>query len=162
MTYKFLSKKGPTLAFALFVVCVVIAMIPILSGLEEFSVLPTESQSFSEEGKIFLPGIYLSVALLAIATIVAIVLSFVQVLSNPKESIKALISFGVLAILFFLLYSMADAKGSGSLALTLEKFNVGDGVSKLVGGGITLTVILLLGSVIVTILMEIWNFFKNQ
>jgi hypothetical protein len=162
MSYKFLAKYGPTLAFALFVVCVVISMIPIIGGVSDFSSVPVEKQSYSEEGGIFLAGIYISVALLIVAIIVAIIFSVFQVISNPKASTKALISFGLVAVAFFLLYSMADAKGTGSLARTIESFNIGEGISKLIGGGIQLSVFMLIGSFVVAIVMEIWNYFKNQ
>ncbi len=162
MNYKFLSKNGPTLAFGLFVVCVVISLIPIISGLSDFSAIPTENQAASEEGNIFMPGIYISVALLAIGTIIAIVLSVLNVAINPKASMKALISFGILLVLFGILYSVADPTGSGSLAETIQRFEIGEGISKLIGGGITLTVIMLLGSAVITVVMELLGFFKNQ
>lgn len=162
MNYKFLSKNGPTLAFGLFVVCVLISLIPIFSGLNEFSAIPVERQSYAEEGSIFLSGIYISVILLVLAVIIAIILSIFQVATNPKSSIKALISFGITAVAFFLLYAIADPIGTGSVALTVEKFGISEGISKIIGGGIQLSVVMLIGSFIVTILMEIWNFFKNQ
>lgn len=162
MSYKFLSKNGPTLAFALFVVCVVIAMIPILSGMTAFSAVAPEKQAYSEEGSIFLAGLYLSVILLILAVIIAIVLSLFQVVSNPKGSTKALISFGITAVAFLILYLLTDPKGTGSVADTVEKFAISDGISKIIGGGLQLSVLMLLGSVVITILMEIWNYFKNQ
>jgi len=162
MSYKFLAKNGPTIAFALFVVCVVISIIPIFGGLDSFSSLPVEKQSSSDEGNIFMAGIYLSVVLLVVATLVAVLLSIWQVVSNPKASMKALISFGIVLVLFFVLYSMANAKGDGSLAITIERFGISDNISKIVSGGIQLSVLLLIGSFIITIVMEIWNFFKNQ
>lgn len=162
MSYKFLAKNGPTLAFALFVVCIVISLIPILSGVSAFSSVPVEKQAASEEGGIFLAGIYISVALLVAAVVIAIVLSLLQVATNPKASIKALISFGIITVAFFLLYSMADAKGTGSLANTIQNFQIGEGISKLIGGGIQLSIIMLIGSFIIAIVMEIWNYFKNQ
>ena len=162
MSYKYLYKKGPTLAFALFVVCVVISLIPIFSGINAFSDIPTERQASSEEGSIFLAGIYISVILLILAIIIGIVLSIFQVATNPKASTKALISFGITAVAFFILYSLADAKGTGSVAATVEKFSISEGISKIIGGGIQLSVLMLLGSLIVTVLMEIWIYFKNQ
>ncbi len=162
MSYKFLAKNGPTLAFALVVVCVVIALIPIIGGAGDFANVPVERQSSSPEGGIFLAGIYISVALLVVAIVVALLLSLLQVVSNPKGSIKALISFGIVVVLFFILYSMADATGTGSLAKTIESFNISEGVSKMIGGGIQLSVFMLIGSFAVAIIMEIWNYFKNQ
>ncbi len=162
MSYKFLAKNGPTLAFALVVVCVVISMIPIFGGLSDFSNVPVEQQSYAPESGIFLAGIYISVGLLVVAIIIAILLSVLQVATNPKASTKALISFGITAVAFFVLYSMADAKGTGSLANTIQNFNISEGVSKLIGGGLQLSVIMLIGSFIIAIIMEIWNYFKNQ
>jgi hypothetical protein len=162
MYYKFLAKNGPTLAFALFVVCVVMSLIPIIGGVSDFSNVPVERQSYSPEGGIFLAGIYISVALLVIAIIVAILLSIFQVFSNPKASTKALISFGLVAVAFLAFYFMADAKGTGALANTIQTFNISEGISKLIGGGIQLSVFMLVGSFAIAIIMEIWNYFKNQ
>lgn len=162
MSYKFLAKNGPTLAFGLVVICVLISLFPIFSGLSEFSNVPAERQAYVPEGGIFLPGLYISIALLVVAVVIAILLSILQVATNPKASIKALISFGLIAVAFLVLYSIADAKGTGALANTIQSFNIGEGISKLIGGGIQLSVIMLIGSFIITILMEIWNYFKNQ
>ncbi len=162
MSYKFLAKHGPTLAFALVVVCVVISLIPILSGVSAFSEVPTERQASSPEGGIFLAGLYISVALLVIAVLFAIVLSILNVASNPKASARALISFGIVIVAFLALYAISDAKGTGSLANTIQNFAVSDGVSKMIGGGLMLSVIMLIGSFAIAIILEIWNYFKNQ
>jgi len=162
MSYKFLAKNGPTLAFGLVVVCVVVSLIPIFSGLSDFSNVPAEKQAYAPEGGIFLPGVYISVALMVVAVIIAILLSLLQVATNPKGSTKALISFGLITVAFLALYAIADPIGTGSLANTIANFNIGEGISKLIGGGIQLSVIMLIGSFVITILMEIWNYFKNQ
>jgi hypothetical protein len=162
MSYKFLAKNGPTLAFGLVVVCVVISLIPIFGGLSDFSNVPAERQSYAPESSIFLPGIYISVALLVIAVVIALLLSILQVATNPKGSVKALISFGLTIAAFFIFYAMADAKGTGSLANTIQNFQISDFISKLIGGGLQLAVIMLIGSFIIAIVMEVWNYFKNQ
>ena len=86
MNYKFLSKNGPTLAFVLFVVCVVICIVPILSGLTEFSELPAERQAYAEPSKIFLPGLYLTYGLLWVGVIVAIVLALLGIAAKEHDA----------------------------------------------------------------------------
>jgi hypothetical protein len=162
MNYKFFSKKGPMLAFSLFLVCVVVSLIPIISGLSEFSTVAPEKQAYVEEGNIFLPGLYLAYGLLWIAVVVAILFSIFQVVKNPKGSMMAIISLAALLVLFFILYSMADPKGTGSVADTIARFDISDGISKMISGGIQMTVFMLLASVLITIVLEVMNFFKNQ
>lgn len=162
MVYKFLSTRGTSLGFGLFLVCLVIAVIPVFSGISDFNNVPVEKQAYSEEGNIFLTGIYLSIFLMFIAAIAILFFSLFQVVSNPKASMKAIISFVVVLVLFFILYSLADAEGTGSLAQTIDKFSISDTISKIVGGGINLSFILLIGAFALAVLLEIWNFFKNQ
>ncbi len=162
MSYKFLAKNGPTIAFALFVVCVVISLIPIIGGLSAFSGVAAERQAYSAEGGIFLAGIYLSVILFLLAVLMLVFSFFYQVASDPKASVKALISFGIIAVVFIILYALADAKGTGAVAGTIERFAIGEIISKTISAGIQLSVIMLLGSFAVAIVMEIWNYFKNQ
>ncbi len=150
------------MAFGLFVVAAIASIIPIFSGLSAFSSVPAERQAYGPESEIFLPGIYISYWMLIVAVVVALILAIYQVVSNPKGSIKALITVGVVAVAFFLLYTLADPKGTGSVAQTVESSGISDGVSKLIGGGLQLSIWMLLGSVVITILMEIWNYFKNQ
>ncbi len=162
MVYKFLSKRGTALGFGLFLLCLIITLIPVFAGLSDFNNVAVEKQAYSSEGDIFLTGIYLSIGLMIIAAIAILFLSLFQVASDPKASMKAIISFVVVLVLFFIFYSMADVNGTGSLAQTIEKFSISENISKTVGGGITLSVFLLVGAFVLTVLMEIWNFFKNQ
>lgn len=161
MSYQFFAKKGPTLAFAAVVVCFIISVFPLFGGLSAFSKLPTAQQATSEEGNIFGLGMYLSVIMLVIAVIVALALSLIQVITNPKESKKALVALGILAVIFVIFYFMADAVGTGSLAATIEKFSISEFISRVISAGLQLTIVGLIASVVITIFLEIWNYFKN-
>lgn len=163
MSYNYLAKNGPFLAFIGAVVCIAIAVIPIILGASAFEALPDNNQrAYAPEGSIFSIGIYVAATLLILAVALAILLSLVKMAAHPKGAMRAIISFAALVVLFLILYSLADAKGSGSLADTIAKFQVSDNISKVIGAGISLTLLLGIGSVISIILMEVWNFFKNQ
>ncbi len=161
MSYKFLSKNGPLIAFLVTLVVLIITLIPIFSGLESFNNVAAAQQSYSKEGEMFNTGIYLTAVLLVIGVIAIILFSIAQVFMQPKASMKSLIALGILAVVFFILYGMADAKGTGSLAQTIERFSLSESISKVVSAGIQLTLLLGVFSVILAVIMEIWNYFKN-
>ncbi len=141
---------------------IVIALIPIIAGMEAFGSIPEAQQAYAAEGNMFLTAIYLTAGLLVLAVAAALLLSLFQVLKNPKGAIRSLISFGVLLVLFFVFFSMADGTAAGSLGDTLAKFNISDTVSKFIGAGIRLTLLLGLGSVFLIVAMEIWNYIKSH
>jgi phosphoglycerol transferase MdoB-like AlkP superfamily enzyme len=162
MSYKFLVKKGPLFAFLLAAVVIVVSMIPIFSGLEDFNNVPTAQQSYAPESNIFLVAIYLTATLLVIAVAAAILLSVFQVLKNPKGAIRSLISFAALIAVFIILFAISGGDDTGSLADTVTKFNISDTISKMIGSGLRLTMILGAGSVLMIIAMEAWNYFKTN
>ena len=160
--YKFLSRNGTLLAFASVVVLFVIALLPIVSGYSDFSTIPTERQAFSEEGSIFTLGLRISIGLLILATLLAVVLSLLQIVSNPKAAMKGIIAFGIVIVLFFVFYSMSDINTGGSLGKTIQDFKISSFIYGLTSGGIQLSILMLIGSIAIAILMEVWNYFKNQ
>jgi len=162
MLYKFLSKRGTMIGFGLFLLCLLISLIPIFAGISDFNSVPAEQQAHSEQGNIFMTGIYLSIGLMIIAGIAIVFLSLFQVVTDPKASMKAIISFAAIMVLFFILYSMADAHGTGSLATTIENFKISDSISKIVSGGINLSLFMFVGGCGLAVVLEILNFFKNQ
>lgn len=160
--YKFLSKNGTNVAFLAVVVVFLLAVVPIISGYSAFALLPTEKQAFSEEGQMFNLGIYLSIALLILIIGVTLVFSIWQIISNPKSSIKGLIGFGVIAVLFLALYAITSTDVAGNLATTVQEFKITDNLLKVIGGGIQLSLVMLIGLVALAVILEIWNYFKNS
>lgn len=162
MTYNYLSRKGTFIAFLATVILIVITIVPIIIGLEAFDAIPAERQAYADEGNIFRIGLLISGILLILGIVAAILLSLLQVLSNPKAALKGLLAFGAVVILFFILYAMASTTGTGTYGATLERFALSDSVVKMVGAGIQLTLILGGVAILAMIGMEIWNYFKNQ
>lgn len=160
--YKFLTKNGPMFAFLGAAVFILISVIPVFSGLSAFSAIETKQQAFAPEGDIFYPGLYITAILLGLAVVLAVLLGLFNVFSNPKAAIKGLISFGAIAVLFFIFYSMADSGGSASLMNTIQTFAVSEPIVKIIDGGIFLTLIMTVGSAVLIAVMEVLNFFKNQ
>ncbi len=162
MSYSFLAKKGPMFAFLGAVILIVIAIIPIIGGMDSLESVPPAQQAFSEEGNIFFPALYIAVALFILAVAAAVLLSLYQVVVNPKAAMKGLIAFAILLVLFIIFYSMADGAGSGSLAKTIEKFNVSTTISKIIGASIRLTIMVGISSILLMVGMEVRNYFKNS
>ncbi len=149
-------------AFLAALAFVIIAIIPIFSGIDALTMLPEKEQAFAPEGDIFYPALYITATLFVIAVAAAILLSIYNIIRTPKGSIVGLIAFGALIVLFLIFYATADADASGSLKQTMETFKITPGVSKLIGASIRLTLLLGLGSVLLMIVLEIWNYFKTQ
>lgn len=160
--YSFLIRRGPLVASLTALLLIIVGLIPIMSGSAALDALPEQEQAFAPEGDIFYPVLYITVALLVLAVAAAILLSLFNVLKNPKASIRGLIGFAVLVVLFFIFWTMSDAEATGSLKATIEQFNITPGVSKLIGASIRLTLFLGVASVVLMIVLEVWNFFKNQ
>ncbi|MFQ5445979.1 MAG: hypothetical protein ACE5FF_03525 [Saprospiraceae bacterium] len=162
MSYSFLAKKGPLFAFLTALVLIIIAIIPILGGMDALSSIPQQQQAYAEEGSIFYPAIYIAIALFVLAVAAAVLLSLYQVVVNPKAAMKGLISFAVLVVLFIIFYSISDVAGSVSLAETIDKFHISDTISKVIGASIKLTLLVGISSIVLMVGMEIWNYFKNS
>ncbi|MEY3052912.1 MAG: hypothetical protein RLY31_2697 [Bacteroidota bacterium] len=158
MSYKFLAKNGPLLGFGISILCILIAVIPILGGQEALSLIPEKQQAFSPEGNIFYPSIYVAGFLLIASVALAVLLSLAKVLTNLKASTKGLLGFGLLVVLFLAFYATA----SSDIPESLSRFEVSDAIYKVVGAGITLTMTLGFGSVLLIVLMELWGFVKNK
>jgi hypothetical protein len=157
-SYKFLSKNGVTVGFAMAVTAILLTVLPILLGLSDLEPIPEKERAFAPEGNIFYPGIYVAAVLLITAVALALGLSLINVAKHPKEAKKSLISFAVLAAMFGILYSMASTE----IPENLLAFDVSETIYKVVGAGISLTLLLGLGAVLSIVVMEVLNFFKNQ
>jgi len=83
-----------------------------------------------------------------------------DIVSDPKGSMKLIIGLGVLAIVFFALYSTATLETSGKITELVQEFDVSNNQYKLISGGIKMTVGLAIVTAICMFVMEIWNLFK--
>jgi len=159
--YKTLTDKGPTAAFVLGILGVAAVVGSLMSNSAALSVADAAKQSttIAESGAL---DIALNVTLLffAICVIGIVLFGIIQIISNPKQSMKGLIGFAVLAIIFFAAYSMAGEDNSASMARLMEKFQVTGGQSKIISGAMVTTAILAAIAVASFVIFEIINFFK--
>ena len=107
----------------------------------------------------FNPAISVVILLVVVAALAAVLFGIFGLISNPKGSLKFILGFAGIAILFFILYSTAEAD-TGRLTMLTEKFNVSDNVSKLITGGVKTVVISIGFAFIAAVVMEIMNLFK--
>lgn len=163
--YKFLTKNGQTAALILGVVCIAIFLGTALSGISSAGYdLSTDLNGLGDEAKagmnFFNPGIWLAIVLAVACLVVAVLFGIINVAKFPKASLKAIIGFIAIVALFGILYSMSSMETGGKLAALHDKFDVSEGVSKFISGGIKTTVFLAIASFVIMILFEIRNLFK--
>ncbi len=166
--YSFLSRKGQGLAVGLGVLLTAIYLISVFTGLSSAGYSTSDDlnqimkNNPDQTFDFFNPGLALTMALVVICVVVALLFGVFQMLSNPKNSLKAIIGVGAIVAVFFALYSTssADTESGNILLPTLQKFDVGENASKLISGGLKTTLILAGLSAASMVLLEIYNIFK--
>ncbi|MCI5082386.1 MAG: hypothetical protein MRY78_11855 [Saprospiraceae bacterium] len=161
--YNFLVKNGQTVAFGLGVLIVGAFLASVFGGMESFS---TASEEAQYESGIFDLGIRGAVALAFIAAIAMVGFGLFHIATNFKGSLKGIIGFAILIVIFVVAYSAADTSITPSIATAIEKFEtaqgseITEGTLRYMSGGIT-TMLALLGIAVVSfVAAEIRNFFK--
>lgn len=150
------------LAFGLGIVVIAIFMISVLSGIDEFSTLSKDDQV---QSGIFDFGLIGARFLVIIAAVIMLGFGLFQMLSNFKASLKGLIGFAVLIIVFIVAYKMASGEANEFIQYSIDKFESnGAKMSaanlKFISGGITTALVLLVVAGLAFVLSEIRNFFK--
>jgi len=108
--YQFFKKNGVALGFGIGAILSVLMYVVIFVG------LPSDGSSLHESSA-FDFGLYTTYTLCIIACIVASIFPIVYVAQNIKESMKGLIAFAILAVLFL----VTSAMGDGILTLDMIK-----------------------------------------
>ena len=155
--YNFLSRYGQLIAFGLGALLTVIFLATAFSSADDFNALTEAEQT---ETTIFNFGLY-SAIILTIACAAAILIAgLIFTVLSPKNSLKALIGLGVIIIIFFIAYSTADPKGTGSLARTILEEGIQANSSKFISGAISTALVLGGGAVVAFVVSEVLNLFK--
>jgi len=160
--YKFLTKNGQTLAFGLGVLITVIFLISVVSNMGEFTAMAEEKQI---ETTIFDFGLYGAIALAILAAIAMVLFGLLQVATNFRSSMKGILGFAALLVIFFVSYSMTETDVSPYIQGAIDKFEQGgaeftDENLKFISGGISTTVILVILAAAAFVISEITNLFK--
>jgi hypothetical protein len=160
--YKFLTKNGQTLAFGLGVVITVIFLATVLSNVGDFTAMEEEKQ---QETNIFNFGLYGAIALAVIATIAMVIFGLYHVAADFKGSIKGILGFAVLLVVFFVAYSTASTEASPYIQGAIDNFEKGGAEftgqnMKFISGGITTTLVLIAVAAVAFVFSEVTNLFK--
>ncbi|KGE89432.1 hypothetical protein [Phaeodactylibacter xiamenensis] len=160
--YKFLTKNGQTLAFGLGVLITVIFLISVVSNMGEFTAMAEEKQM---ETTIFDFGLYGAMALAVIAAAAMVIFGLAQVVTSFKSSMKGILGFVALLVVFFVSYSMTDTDISPYIQGAIDKFEQGgaeftEGNLKFISGGISTTIVLVVVAAAAFVVSEITNLFK--
>jgi hypothetical protein len=102
---------------------------------------------------IALPG---SGLMVIFAVLAAFVLPLVKAMDNPKSIIKGLVGIGAVAVLFLVSYGVAGHE----VTPVYTQFNVDAGLSKIIGGGIIMTYIMAVVSVIGVVVNAVMKFVR--
>ncbi len=162
--YKLLTSKGQLIAIAIGVISVIISLGSIISGVNSKYSMSEDLNALMKSNPeatfdFFNPAISVVILLVVVAALAAVLFGLFGLLSNPKGSLKFILGFAGIAILFFILYSTAEAD-TGRLVMLTEKFDVSDNVSKLISGGVKTVVISIGFAFFAAVVMEILNLFK--
>ena len=155
--YKFFTKNGQTIGFGLGLVLVIIMMLSIFGGVEEFSSY-AEDDLQRYQTSIFNAGMYAAIGLVILAAAAALIFGLVQLAGDPKGAIKGIGGLIVVIAIFFIIYSSADP--DSAMLARLSDFSVTDGQSKMITGAIWTALILAGIAVVSTAVSEVANFFR--
>jgi hypothetical protein len=158
--YKYLTKNGQLLAFGFGILITVLFYVIASSGLEEFNMLDEKARPGSEEGNIFMFGLYAAVTLLVIAALSMLLFGLFQMVTDWKGALKGVIGIGAIVVIFFIAYTMAEAAPPTSNVELYQRQGITEGISKYVSAAITCTGVLAAIAVASFALSEIRNFFK--
>ena len=155
--YTFLTRNGQTIAFGLGLVVTVLMLLLIFGGVAEFEAIPDDDLS-RYDTTIFNFGLYAAIGLVILCFIAAVLFGIYQLATNPKGALKGLAGLGAIVVLFFILYSSADA--NADMLERLSDFNVSTGQSQFITGAIATALILAAAGILATVVGEVINFFK--
>ena len=164
--YRFFANKGQLIALLIGLISLFIVFGILIGGLSGAGYdTGTDLNAVLKGGggdgfNMFNAAIVIPLILVAICAILWLIFGVGRILTNPKASLLAIISFAVILVLFFVLYSSSDVETTGKLGLIHEKFGISGGVSKFISGGIKTTVGLVILAFISMVVFEIYNMFK--
>jgi hypothetical protein len=160
--YKFLTKNGQTLAFGLGVLITVIFLGMVLANVGEFTALPEEEQEYTG---IFNFGLIGAIVLAVFASAAMVFFGLFHVVADFKGSIKGILGFAVLLVVFLIAYSTASTEASPYIQGAIDNFEKGGAEFsgqnlKFISGGITTTLVLVAVAALAFVVSEVTNLFK--
>ena len=109
-----------------------------------------------DAGTIVNIGLYAAYILLAIGLLGAIILPLIQAIGNPKSLVK----IGLGLLLVAVVYGVSWSISGDEVTAVYENFGVNSNTSKIVGGGLIMTYLLMSVLVLGLVYSEISKLFK--
>jgi hypothetical protein len=107
--YQFLKKYGVAISFGVGAILAILTLVIIVAGFGASDIInPSREELYEMDSFNF--GLYATYALIILACALVLIFSVLYVIRNPKESIKGIIAFAILAVIFAITYTMGDAK----------------------------------------------------
>jgi hypothetical protein len=101
-------------------------------------------------------GLYFGYFLFGVAILAAIAFPLMNTIKNPGSVVKSGIGIGVLLVVFFISYALADS----DVSVIAKSLGWGESSVKLIGAGLIMFYITLFGAIIGLIYSEISKAFK--
>jgi len=156
--YKFLALNGQRLAFGIGMFIIVVFLVIVNLGIGDFKELSKEEQINTN---IFNFGLNASIFLIVATTLAMVGFGVYHIFSNFKKSMKGLIGFGALALIFIVAYMTSSGEATGEIAKAVDKVgNISSNELKFISAGVTASIIMCIAAFGTFILAEVRNFFK--
>lgn len=157
--YKTLTKNGQMFAFGLGLLITIAFLGSIFSGIDAFNALGDKDPARYGTG-IFNLGLYAVIALTVLCFAAIVVFGIMHTLGDIKGSMKGLLGFGALLLIFGISYATATVETGSFWDELYKNFNVSPGSSKMISAMIT-TCLAMIGVAILSVVVSlVRNFFK--
>jgi hypothetical protein len=157
--YQLLSRNGQAFGFLLGAVVTGIFLLIMALGWSDFSALGESPERYNSP--LFDFGLFISIAMAILGFILIAVFGVFQMASNPKAALRGVLGTGAIVAAFFLAYATSSTEMPGPIVKAIEGIGgLSETAYKLVGGGITTALILVVFAFVAIIVLEIVNFFK--
>ncbi|RMF02705.1 MAG: hypothetical protein D6772_03160 [Bacteroidetes bacterium] len=168
--YNFLNKHGQLAAFLLGVVLVIIFLAIAIPGASGVNFDQMDDAEIYTGANMFNFGITVAAALTILCAAGMLIFGLVQVISNPKGSLKGIIGVAAIVLLFFIFQGMsADTPDHPTIAKAIEKYEsssegrqiTGDNL-KFIGAAIRMGVLMIGAAFLALIIMPILSPILNR
>lgn len=168
--YNFLNKHGQSLAFGLgflIVLIYVFVAFPKAIALEESLPLSLSETPVGERGdtNFFNTGLTPAIILIFITIFAMVAFGVYHVATNFKSSLKGLLGFAALVVLFFVFQATASDVPTGSIVGAIDTFTengteFAPGTLQTISAGISTTIVLIVAAAAAFVYSEVTSFFK--
>ncbi len=155
--YQFLNKHGQTLAFGFGLLISLLFLVFAFSGLDDFNSLSEENQG---QTTIFNFGLKAGLWLTALCALLLVGFGLYQIFTNLKSSMKGLLAFALVAVIFLITWKTSDATITPDIAKAAKEFNVTGGQVQFISGALKTGLLMSVAALGLLFLAEVRNFFK--